>query len=106
MSKRFKRNSEKLSQLYKASAKDKQKAIKNASGDLLGALSDCACNIIKGNVPLTTKQFNQLKKHHKHLKSLAKKTSVKSKKKILQRGGFLNLLLKPIAQLLLGGLKL
>lgn len=104
MSKRFKRNSGKLSELYKASAKDKKKTINNASGDLLGALSDCACNIIKGNVPLTTKQFSQLKKHHKHLKSLTKKTSAKSKKKILQKGGFLNILLKPIAKLLLGGL--
>lgn len=104
MSNRFKRNSKKLRQLYKASGKGKKKAINNASSDLVGALSDCACNILKGNVPLTTKQFSQLKKHHKHLKSLARKSSEKSKKKILQKGGFLNLLLKPIAKLLLGGL--
>ena len=103
MSQRFKRNSSKLKELYKASARSKKKIIQCASEDLLGALSDCACNILKGNVPLTTKQFKQLKKHHKDLKVLTKKSSKKSKKKTLQKGGFLGLLLRPLAQLLLGG---
>lgn len=103
MSQRFRRNSAQLKQLYKASPKNKKKIISTASGDFMGALSDCACNVLKGNVPLTTKQFNQLKKHHKQLKVLSKKSSHKSKKKILQKGGFLGLLLKPIVQLLLGG---
>lgn len=88
MSNRFKRNSDKLKQLYKASTKNKKKIINSASADLLGALSDCACNILKGNVPLTTKQFNQLKRHHKNLKSLAKRSSKASKKKFYKEEDF------------------
>lgn len=104
MSVRFRRNINLLKDLYKASAKDKKKIIESASKDLVKAICECACNIIRGNVPLTTKQFNQLKKCHKQLKSLTGKSSVESKRKIIQQGGFLGLLLKPIAQLLLGGL--
>lgn len=104
MSKRFQRNAHKLKELHLASAKTKKRLINSASTDFVRALCDCACNIMNGNVPLTTKHFKQLKKFHKQLKGLTTKSSQKSKKKVLQRGGFLGALLGPIARLLLGGL--
>lgn len=104
MSHRFKRNVKNLQKLYKSTNQTKRKLIGNASPDLIGAICDCASNIKKGNVPLTTKHFNQLKKYQKHINTLTTKVSQKKKKHILQQGGFLGTLLKPIAQLLLGGL--
>lgn len=105
MSKRLRRNVSELKMLNKASNKMKNKMIQEASKDTIAALCDCASNIIRGNVPLTTKQFKSLKPYHKHLKLLSKKSSPhKQRKKVLQTGGFLGTLLKPIAKLLLGGL--
>lgn len=105
MSQRFRRNIPALQKLHKSGRSAKKKLIAGASNDLISALCDCACNIVNGKVPLSTKQFDQLKSYHKQLKSLTKKrSSQKSKREILQSGGFLGALLKPIAQLLLGGL--
>jgi len=104
MSLRFKRNLSELQKLHRASPQKKKTLLKSANSDLIGALCDCACNIIKGNVPLTSKQFNNLRKHHKQLKALTNKSSVKNKRKIIQKGGFIGLLLKPLAKILMGGL--
>lgn len=105
MSKRFQRNIAAIRQLHKASTQKKKSLIQSASSDLICALCDCALNIKSGRVPLTSKQFDKLKSYHKQLKAVSSKTSSqKSKRKVLQTGGFLGALLKPIAQLLLGGL--
>ena len=105
--KRFRRNIPLLHTLEKTSPRKRQKMIETLSDDTINALCDCACNIKGGNVPLSTHQFKSLKPYHKHLKLLSKKsTSQKKKRKTLQSGGFLGFLLKPIAKLLFGGLKL
>ena len=104
--KRFRRNIPILHALYKRTPRKRQQMVDILSDDTINALCDCACNIKSGNVPITTQQFKTLKPYHKQLKLLSKKsTSQKSKRKTLQSGGFLGFLLKPIAQLLLGGLK-
>jgi hypothetical protein len=78
--------------------------MKEASPDLVNALCECSLNVLKGRVPLTTSQKKQLTRHKRDLRELARKgTSLKKKKQILQKGGFLGLLLKP-ALGLLGGL--
>ena len=70
--------------------------LKGASPDLLNALSECSLNILKGHVRLTPSQKKQLRRYKQSLRSLAKKgTSAKVRKRILQKGGFLGLLLKP-----------
>lgn len=105
MSARFHRNSTKLKDLHKASAKKKRQILKTASTDLICCLCECALNIRQGNVPLSSKQFGKLKKYHKQLKALSRKSSsVKTKQKVLQSGGFIGALLAPLAKLLLGGL--
>ena len=105
--KRFRRNIPILHTLYKTSPRKRQKMVETLSDDTTNALCDCACNIKSGNVPLSKQQFKSLKPYHKQLKLLSKKsTSKEQKRKILQSGGFLGLLLKPIAKLLFGGMKL
>jgi hypothetical protein len=58
--------------------------------------------VLKGNVPLTTKEKSRLKKHKNKLRTLVKKkVSLSKKKDIIQSGGgFLGALLMPVASLL------
>ena len=84
-----------------------QKAIINA-GDkaLVDTLCDCAQNILKGNVPLNSRQKTCLRRHRHSLRALTKRQSVQKKKQILQKGGFLAGLLAPVLGILgsiLGG---
>lgn len=71
--------------------------LKGASPDLVQALSECSLNVLKGNVRLTPAQKRSLCKYKLSLRSLAKKgVSIKKKKEILQKGGFIGALLKPV----------
>ena len=59
---------------------------------------ECADTILRGNVPLTKLQKEKLKRNKAELRALTKKSvSLKQKKAILQKGGFLGSLLAPIA---------
>ena len=74
-----------------------QKAIINgAEKPLIETLCDCANNILKGYVSLSTNQKSRLRRHKQSLRSLTKIRCLKRKKKILQSGGFLGSLLAPI----------
>lgn len=78
--------------------------LKGASPDLIKALSECSLNILKGHVHLTPAQKKQLSRYKQSLRALAKKgTSVKRRKQILQKGGFIGAILKPVLGVL-GGL--
>ena len=72
--------------------------ITKADGSLIDCLCECADNILRGNVPLTKLQKEKLKRNKAGLRALTKKSvSLKKKKAILQKGGFLGSLLAPIA---------
>eukprot|EP00745_Piridium_sociabile_P032311 TRINITY_DN54438_c0_g1_i2.p1 TRINITY_DN54438_c0_g1~~TRINITY_DN54438_c0_g1_i2.p1 ORF type:complete len:112 (+),score=12.21 TRINITY_DN54438_c0_g1_i2:80-415(+) len=78
--------------------------LKGASPDLINTLSECSLNILKGHVRLTQAQKKQLCRYKQSLRALAKKTnSVKRRKQILQKGGFIGALIKPVLGVL-GGL--
>jgi hypothetical protein len=65
--------------------------------EFVKCLCECARNIIKGNVPLTSAQLKALRRKRQALKQLVlKKTSLTKKKKLVQSGGFLGVLLPPI----------
>ena len=72
--------------------------LKGADKGLLNCLSECAHNILQGNVPLGVSQKKELKLLRK------KSTKEKDKKKALQKGGFLPALLAPILTSVLGPL--
>ena len=103
MSPRIRRNLIALQDLVKASNSVKRSMISKADKELILSLVECATNIIRGNVKLTDHQFCRLKRYKKELERLTKpRTSQKEKKELLQRGGFLGALLKPLVGLLLG----
>ena len=74
-----------------------QAVLRGADKDLLHCLSECALNVLKGNVNLTPSQKASLIKHKQKLRKIAdKKVSLKSKHKIVQTGGFVSALLAPL----------
>jgi hypothetical protein len=88
-----------VSQRLKMHGSDMHKHIKRkADGSLVDCLCECADNILRDNVPLTKLQKEKLKRNKAGLRALTKKSvSLKQKKAILQKGGFLGSLLAPIA---------
>ena len=77
--------------------KKRRDIIRKCENDLNFSLSECCHNVLKGNVPLTPVQKVKLRRHKHNLRKLStKKTSIKARKKILQRGGFLDALITPI----------
>jgi len=65
---------------------------------LVDCLCECADNILRGNAQLTKIQKEKLKRNKAELRALTKKSvSLKKKKAILQKDGFLGSLLAPIA---------
>ena len=58
----------------------------------------CQCyNLLEANVPLTPAQKVNLRRYKHNLRKFStKKTSIKVRKKILQRGEFLGALITPI----------
>ena len=75
------------------------KAIIGAAGhDLITCLCECAQNILNGNVTLRKHHLKRLKRYRADVRKLTKKHTAKhTKKKILQKGGFLPALLAPVA---------
>jgi len=72
--------------------------ITKADRSLVDCLCECVDNILRGNVPLTKLQKEKLKRNKAGLRALTKKSvSLKKKKAILQKGGFVGSLLAPIA---------
>ena len=69
-----------------------------ADHDLIKCLCECAQNILKGNVPMDKHHLKKLKRYRTDVRNLAQRRTAKhTKKKILQKGGFLPALLAPIA---------
>ena len=98
------RNLPLLQLMYKAKPGVKKAMLKGASKDFIDALCECSHNVLKGHVRLTPLQKRQLCRYKQSLRALAKKgTSLKRKKQILQKGGLIGALLKPVLGVL-GGL--
>lgn len=101
-SKRIKRNLLAIQALARANQSLQKSMISNANKDFIESLVECAMNIIRGNVPLSSPEFRRLKRYHSLLKDLTKKrVSLKKRRNILQKGGFIGAFLKPLMSLLL-----
>ena len=71
--------------------------IKDADTDLIYLLSECAVNILKGNVKLTKINKAKLRKHSGKLRKLAsKKINLNKRREIIQKGsGFISSMVLP-----------
>ena len=102
MSAIVKRYFDSLKVLSKAPKRLRVAVLNNSDNQLIKALCEVIHNVLQGKVKLSAKQIKQLKRYHKLLFAVTKKsTSVKRKREILvQQGGFLTALLPPAIALL------
>lgn len=97
VSPRLKKHAADLAYLQRAKPCIRKHLIQKADRSLVECFCEVADNILKGNLPLTPKQKVSLKKNKSGLRTLAKKSeSLKKKKTVLQKGGFLGSLLAPL----------
>ena len=90
-----------LKRIWKIGDKARREYVRKCDRNFMDCISECAKNVIKGNVPLSSRQMTQLRRKRYDLRALSKKkTSLRAKRKILQKGGFLTALLPPILSVL------
>ena len=97
--------------LLRVLARSEPKVVKTilqtADLDLVNLLSECALNLLNKNVKVSQKRKKTLKKFRKEMETLAyDKLPLKKKRTILQKGGFLSVLLPAIIPSLLKALKI
>jgi hypothetical protein len=98
--KKLKKNISYIDVLSKAKKKQRDAIIKTADNELIQCLCECALNILNGNVPLKNSDFQRLSKYKQQLRNLSDPDiHFNQKRDVLQRGGFLPLLLTPILTL-------
>lgn len=104
--KRLKANKYFLYALHRADPKLRNAMIKNSKPDLIKALAEISFNTLNGNVQHSQMLRNKLKKYKSKLRCLAcSKRSIKAKRNILvQKGGFLPLLISTILSGIVGTL--
>jgi hypothetical protein len=99
-----------LRELQRASNDRVRRAMlrENMDDEFIHCVTECATNVLKGKVPLTSDQKKKLARRKHSLREISsKKTSYKRKRDIIQSGGFIGALLTPIISILgglLGGL--
>lgn len=70
--------------------------VKNATKSQIFAICEIVLNILKGNLKLPDEQIQKLQKKKKLLRDLIKRSSLKTKKHLIQKGGFLQFLIPSI----------
>lgn len=82
--------------------RQRNKLIDSAPPHVIGTLSDCAHNVLRGNVKISKNQLSKLKRHKTELRHLSKRrgVSINKRRKILQKGGLLPALIGPLLSIL------
>lgn len=70
--------------------------IQNESSNFINVLCECVMNVTNGNIKISNSLFRKLKKKKNILRELLKKSSFEKKKKVIQEGGFINLIIPSI----------
>ena len=90
-----------LKRIRKMDEREKGVFVRKCNKEFLDCVSECAKNVIKGHVPLTDRQKTNLRRRRNDPRALSiKKTSLRKKRRILQKGGFLTALLPPVLSIL------
>ena len=90
-----------LKRIRRMGEKAKRQYVRKCDTEFVNCVSECAKNLIKGNVPLNNRQMTNLRRKRNDLRTLSKKkTSLRTKRKIIQKGGFLTALLPPVLAVL------
>jgi len=96
MSQRIRRYLPILKKIARMGDRARRHLIQNCDRDLIECFSECAKNVLNGNVHLNSRQFGRLKREKKDVRALARKrTSLRKKRQIVHKGGFISALLMP-----------
>lgn len=93
-----------LKVLASSSPSQRKQLLKEVSSEDIKILSEVCSNILRGNIPLSSSLYEELKKHKHIIRHIAYKTKHKNPERLkrylrLQKGGLI-----PILPLLLSGL--
>jgi hypothetical protein len=103
MSARVQKMLPELKRISRMKEKDRKKFIATCGKDVIHCICECSKNLLKGNLPLKQRQLKSLSRHKHWLRKLAlKKTTLSKRKNILQKGGFLHLLIPTLVSSLSG----
>ena len=92
---------EKICILSLVTLRARNQMVRDSYREVIHSILQYCLNILNGNVRLTPKQKSTLCKHKAKLGVLAnKKISLRKKKQIIQKGGFLCAILAPFASVL------
>ena len=98
----LRRHAEALCILAKAQPKVVKQLVAGADRDLIETLSECAANVLSGNMPLDPQHKRRLAKHADALRALRRRqTGQRTKKALLMKGGFVGLLAGTVAPMLM-----
>ena len=100
----YRRNATALRALGTASTRAQRKMISNADKDLVQTLVHAAQDIINGKITLTRSQLKRLRACEHPLRTFVTSRQLHTRKRALQTGGFLGLILKPLLGILAGSL--
>lgn len=106
---RVRRYAHVLRALDRANNVVKSATVRAAKRELVLALVDVAKSIINRKIPLNANQLSAIRRHSSDIRSLVRPgQSIQGRKRILQKGGFLGMLLGPLLKTvvpsILGGL--
>ena len=100
----LKKNKALLIAISKAEPALARRIISTADRSLIQTLSECAHNLLIGNIKLSAKRKRDLSRFKTKLRTIAaKRNSIQVKKKTLQSGGFLISLISALTPLLYKG---
>jgi len=93
---RIKDNREFLEYLCKSKKNTRKLLINNAHKEQIYALCEIILNILNGNLKLSNQEIAKLSKKKKQLRNIISKSTIKKKKQLIQKGGFLEILIPSI----------
>lgn len=103
MSKRVKKYLPTLQLLAKCDKHTANSVVKSAKPEFLSCVSDICHNILQDRVKLSPKEKQKLFKYKQQIRKIAKKsTTQKSKRELIQKGGFLAAILGPLLGSIIG----
>jgi len=93
---RLEKNKKFLKLLLLADRKIQKKLIQNSNKEQIYCICEIILNLLKGKIPISDDVFKLLNKEKKLLRKIVKKSSLKNKKYLIQKGGFLQILLPTV----------
>lgn len=85
-----------LELILNSTTKQQKNIISKLDKKVVSAICIIVLNILKGNIVIKGSKLDNLKKYKNHLRKITKKSTITDKRKLLQKGGFVNTLVPVI----------